>query len=167
MASGNSGPVVHLRQNPQRAEGKRKHKPTMKHSSIPNGSFLSLPGQSYSINMAGIYHIFHPSLQDWCTRDEPQACCLCSPEDTLIKCLAAVPGLHITPQEKKKKEPFWRWKLFSYLILIGPVEEKSLWVCSEDNWSHNSGVLAEKGQTKNPCQHREHIIMHKLLCHPC
>lgn len=34
-----------------------------------------------SINMPGIYQIFHPSLQDLCTRDEPQACCLCCPEE--------------------------------------------------------------------------------------
>lgn len=34
-----------------------------------------------SINMAGIYQKFHPSLQDLGTRDEPQACCLCCPEE--------------------------------------------------------------------------------------
>lgn len=35
----------------------------------------------HSINMAGIYQIFHPSHQDLHTRDEPQACCFCSPEE--------------------------------------------------------------------------------------
>lgn len=31
----------------------------------------------------------------------------------------------------------------SYLVLICPVEEKSLWIRSEYNWSHNSWVLDE------------------------
>lgn len=50
MASRNSGPAIracHHRQNPL-AEGKRNHKPTLNHNSIPSGSFLSLPGQFYT-----------------------------------------------------------------------------------------------------------------------
>lgn len=43
-------------------------------------TILHLTGH-HSINMAEIYQTFHPSLQDLCTRDEPQACCLCSPEE--------------------------------------------------------------------------------------
>lgn len=84
-------------------------------------------------------------------------------EDMLMKCCART-AHHSTKKKGRTIPP--RGRSFSHLILICPVEEKSLGVCSEDNRSHNSGVLAEKGQTKKPCQHTEHI-MHKLLCHPC
>lgn len=48
MASGNSGPAMQHRQNPQCTEGKGNHKPTMNHNNIPKGSLLSLPGQLYT-----------------------------------------------------------------------------------------------------------------------
>lgn len=79
-------------QNPQCAEGKRNHKPTMNHNNIPNGSLLSLPGQLYtSLGIPVLTGLeftkssIHPSLQDLGIRDEPQAC-FCCPEERRKKC---------------------------------------------------------------------------------
>lgn len=130
------------------------------------------------INMAENYQVFHPSLHILCTRDEPQACCICFPEEqrNIRWCNACLlsQNWHAKPPDscpshhRKQKEPFWGKKLFSYLILICPVKEKSLWICSENNWSHNSGVLKEKKdkqKKKNPCQHTEHSYV--LATFPC
>lgn len=79
-------------------------------------------------------------------------------EDMLITCCART-AHHSTKKKGRTIPP--RGRSFSHLILICPVEEKSLGVCSEDNRSHNSGVLAEKGQTKN------HVSTQNTSCTSC